>query len=53
MMLTLANLADVEAILDYAMFLVESLKRISWFAEHPNRSNQLSILLKSGIEGSN
>ena len=44
-MLALANLADVEARLDYAMFFVKSLKRISWFAEHPDRSNQLRILL--------
>ncbi len=50
-MLEHANLPNVEARLDYAMFLVESIKRIGWYAQHPDRLNEFNAILKSGIEG--
>ena len=39
-----------EARLDYAMFFVESLRRISYHALNPNHSNYLTAILKSGLE---
>ena len=49
-MLQRAKLARIDERLDFAMFFVESLRRISNFSQQTDRQNDLIKLLKSGLE---